>query len=119
MSRDLTVDRMRWVVYRDPVRLTEFRAEYGVSTAPLAADAGEEIVLPVTVTNTGNERWIPYGRGPDSGLAVHLSYRYTPVDGSTATLEGVRTHLGEVVSPGETVKIPLRIVAPAKPGDTE
>ena len=40
VSRRLTVDRMRWVVYRDPPAASpSSRAEYGVSTAPLAADA--------------------------------------------------------------------------------
>ena len=113
VHRDLTLDRLRWVVFK-PAALTDFRAEYR-APARLGALAGAEVILPVHVSNRGTERWLPYGSGI-GGLAVHLSYHLAPAGSSRERREGPRTHLGEIVSPGEEVVVGLRVVAPMEPG---
>jgi hypothetical protein len=46
-----------------------------------------------------------------------MSYRWLRPDGSVHAADGVRTPFPRTVAPGETVVVPLHVVAPPEPGD--
>jgi hypothetical protein len=114
IARDVTLDRIRWVAFR-PHRLVDFRAE--IAAPVWATSAAEATVdIPVRVRNTGSERWLPYGERL-GGLAVNLCYHLAPLAAPAERREGARTRLPQIVSPGEEVTVPLRVTAPAQPGE--
>jgi hypothetical protein len=91
-----------------------YRARYGVSTRPLTIPAGEEVEVPVTVTNTGSLTWP--ARGPQ---AVNLSYHWettTAAGQPRLEFDGRRTPLPRDVPPGESVALQGLALAPLAPG---
>jgi hypothetical protein len=75
--------------------------------------AGEERPFHVLVTNQGEEEWPGGGwREPQ----IRPSYHWCDADGQVIVFDGARTALPGPVAPGETCRIPVKVVAPRTPG---
>jgi phosphoglycerol transferase MdoB-like AlkP superfamily enzyme len=78
--------------------------------------AGEEIVVPLTVTNTGSDAW-----NPDR---VHVSYHwlwFVPRELASRSRnvpyeDGIRTDLGRPLAPSASAHLEGRLLAPSWPG---
>ncbi len=91
-----------------------YRARYQVPPGPLVVQAGEELEIAVTVTNTGTLTWPATGRQP-----VHLSHHWettTAAGQPRLEFEGQRTFLPRDVAPGEGVALAGQARAPVAPG---
>ena len=88
-----------------------------VGASPRLIVSGDERVVPLRVTNTGERAWDP-GR-------IHLSYHWlwvVPRELASRSRwnipyhDGIRTELGRPVAPGGTVRVDGRLLAPSLPG---
>lgn len=98
--------------YRLPERA--FQARLRLAAPPTTLTAGEQVVLPVQVTNASPETWqvMPHGVTYHMGIGNQW---YTPA-GEVAVLNDGRAYLEAPLPPGETAVLPLAITAPATPG---
>jgi O-antigen ligase/polysaccharide polymerase Wzy-like membrane protein len=87
-----------------------YRADYS-PPAELAARPGEVAVVPVRLTNMGDRTWTSSGVHPFA-----LSYHLENVDGGSVTYDGPRTPLPLDLTPGDSVELEARLVAPSAPG---
>ncbi|MGA3041055.1 MAG: hypothetical protein ABSF54_09750 [Bryobacteraceae bacterium] len=91
---------------RNDLPFTTFSERITSSVRFLAAHPGDTTSAPLTIVNTGGNRWVSAGKYP-----VTLSYRWFD-SGKVLSLEGVRTLLPQPVNPGQTVSLNARIVVP-------
>ena len=79
--------------------------------------SGSEIVLPLTVANTGSRAWDP--------ARIHLSYHwlwFVPRELASRSRwnipyqDGIRTDLGAAIDPGTSRRLDGRLLAPSVPG---
>jgi hypothetical protein len=87
-----------------------YSADYS-TPAEVAAHPGEVAVVPVRLTNTGDRTWSSGGVHPFA-----LSYHLEDADGASVTYDGPRTPLPLDLSPGKSVELDARLVAPPAPG---
>ena len=78
-------------------------------TVPPEMEAGAERVVELTIRNRGDEPW-----DRDSGFK--LSYHWLDEAGNVVVWDGLRSELGLIVLPGETVRVHARVMAPTVPG---
>lgn len=71
---------------------------------------GQQIAVPVVITNTGKSAWSPKGLHP-----VTLSYRWIRND-EILPIEGQRTFLQHVLKPGDSLSTESLVIAPPTPG---
>ena len=89
-----------------------YRAEYRVPSE-LRLEAGSLNEVEVALQNRGMVTWT---REPDN--PIRLSYHWLPRDTDEMVIfEGVRTDLHREVAPGETTRLPARVLAPPEPGE--
>ena len=101
----------------DPVPLSDPRAEIVAESAPAAASPGEELRIPVRITNRSNGLWSAAGIAMAAGShRVSASYRWFGADGRVVVEYGERSLLPGDVRPGETVRMVVRARAPETPG---
>ncbi|MBV1857435.1 MAG: hypothetical protein KUG77_03415, partial [Nannocystaceae bacterium] len=75
---------------------------------PQDVATGDAVSVDVEIRNTGTERW-------DPAKGDRLSYHWVR-DGERLHREGRRTLLPRVVEPGESIRLPVTVVAPDEPG---
>ena len=74
---------------------------------------GEEIVLPVTIFNQSNQRWIG-----DIAYPIFLSYHWLTTSGDIVIYEGKRTALPKMgIGSGESMNTELIVVSPSDSGE--
>ncbi|MGE5489456.1 MAG: class I SAM-dependent methyltransferase [bacterium] len=98
-----------------PERLRRFgeagvRATFKPERRECAAKPGTTVMLPVLVTNTSREAF-PAGEG-----VLGLSYHLLSSTREKITHDNERAWLRESLQPGESVRVPLAVSAPAQPG---
>ena len=76
---------------------------------------GQELKIPVRITNPTSEVWSANGDGTGT-LAVHLSYHWVDFAGRVVVYDGSRTTLPRDLRPGETVSVDARVESPTTPG---
>ena len=76
---------------------------------------GQELKIPVRITNPTSEVWSANGDGTGT-LAVHLSYHWIDFAGRVVVYDGSRTTLPRDLRPGETVSVDARVASPTTPG---
>jgi hypothetical protein len=76
---------------------------------------GQEVTVPVRVTNPTTEVWSATGDGTGA-LAVRLSYHWIDFAGRVVVYDGSRTSLPRDLQPGETVAVHARVASPTTPG---
>ena len=97
---------------RSPDESLWYRAEYRVPSE-LRLEAGSLNEVEVALQNRGMVTWT---REPDN--PIRLSYHWLPRDTDEMVIfEGVRTDLQREVAPGETTRLPARVLAPPEPGE--
>lgn len=98
-----------------PKRLSHF----GQILRPLfriqAVRPGQQVKIPVRITNPTSEIWSANGDGTGT-LAVHLSYHWVDFAGRVVVYDGSRTSLPRDLRPGETVAVEARVASPTTPG---
>lgn len=96
---------------RAEVRNAALQWAWVSAAVPGDVAAGDTVTVDVELRNTGTERWDPE-RGD------RLSYHWVR-DGTRLRREGRRTVLTSVVEPGESLRIPVTVVAPDEPGPVQ
>lgn len=81
---------------------------------PPVFPAGQTVTLNCSITNMGEACFVSAPPHP-----VHLSYRWQRTDSSPELphLEGVRTPLESAVLPQGTLRCPMEVLSPARPGE--
>lgn len=92
---------------------TAYRGAIEVLARSLVMVAGEQRTIELRVRNLGEEWW-PWGE--DARPAIRVAYRWLDADGGVVESEGLRTPLPRDVPPGEAVRLPAHVVAPASAG---
>lgn len=87
-----------------------YQVRYDVKETVSAAP-GQQVLVPVIVTNTGERSWLP-----DGEFFFSLSYHLHDDEGQTVTYDGLRSPLPGIVAPGESASIEGLIRAPEEPG---
>ncbi|MBV9282790.1 MAG: O-antigen ligase family protein [Chloroflexi bacterium] len=87
-----------------------YRAAY-TGQLPASVRAGEEIKVPVTVSNLGPLTWSPTDAHP-----YHLSYHWLYPSGRVALFDGARSRLSADVLPGHRETVVAAVRAPSRPG---
>ena len=82
-----------------------------VATPPASVGAGSLTLVPVTVTNAGDEPWLASGPTP-----VNLSYHWYDAQGAVAVWNGTRAPLGSDLPVGGTRTVIVPVLAPSAPG---
>ena len=99
-------------VTNDPV--PAFLADLRCHRPPRLFLPAETLSFVVEVTNRSKVTWLAQGDEIDS--VVHLSYHWFQKDGDPRIFDGLRAPLPHDVKPGETVRVPLTVTAPRRPG---
>jgi hypothetical protein len=97
-----------------PLGAEAYRAEIDQIEPEYRMAVGERRALHFRIANRGNERW-PWDSG--IGPRINASYHWLRGDGTPAVDEGLRTAFPCDIAPGETVIVPLDVLAPDAPGD--
>lgn len=103
-----------WFYVTAPVAVTAatpaWTAAYDLSRAPRQWIAGQSQVVPVTITNTGNQAW-----PASTGNPVRLGIHFAPASGlgSGSWLSDQRFALTADLQPGQTVTLNPTVTAPA------
>lgn len=101
----------------EPVPLSDPRAEIVAGSVPATAAPGEELRIPVRITNRSDGLWSAMGIAMAAGShRVSASYRWFDADGRVVVENGDRSLLPGDVRPGETVRMVVRARAPEAPG---
>lgn len=79
--------------------------------APFAL--GEERGVVVRVTNGGTHVWPP---GNVGWPAIRVTYRWLDAHGGIVVADGLRTPLPAALRPGDTLVVPVDVLAPPSPG---
>lgn len=104
----------------DPVPLSDPRAEIAAESAPAVAAPGEELRLPVRITNRSDGLWSAAGIAMAAGShRVAASYRWFDAQGRVVVENGDRSLLPGDLRPGESVRMVVRARAPEAPGSYE
>lgn len=90
--------------------LTNFAEEITSDTKSLVLKPGQSVFVPLTVKNTGPEKWSANGAYP-----VHLSYLWF-ADGRQLPIDTTRTFLSGDLAPGATQSLRANVAAPPTPG---
>ena len=88
------------------------------TTPPATMGAGTDVAVKVTLTNTGDDAWVPFvgGTAPAAGQ-VALSYHWQDPFGKTVVWEGLRSPLGAGnVAKGATREVTATVRAPTEAG---
>lgn len=95
-------------------QLPAYRAQWIEDRFPSRMTAGQTVTVPIRLKNTGTETWTPAGDRP-----VEVAYRYYRNRRVLALGDDkdVRTPLGQVVAPDETVTVAVRVALPDQPGN--
>ena len=97
---------------RSPDERLWYRVEYRVPSE-LRLEAGSLNEIEVALQNQGMVNWTREPANP-----IRLSYHWLPRNtDETIIFEGVRTELQGEVAPGETTRLPARVLAPPEPGE--
>lgn len=99
-----------------PLPNNAFRATISVPEAPATIKAGEKVPLQVRVKNDGPAVWPAIGQ-PDHKYQVNLGNHWYDRNEKPLVNDDARSHLPHDIQPGEEVTIPLRVSAPATPGE--
>lgn len=99
-----------------PLPANGFKATISVPEAPSTIKAGEKVSLQVKVKNDGPAMWPAIGQ-PDHKYQVNLGNHWYDRNEKPLVNDDARSHLPRDVQPGEEVTIPLRVTAPAAPGE--
>jgi hypothetical protein len=91
--------------------LKTFAQSITTTTTLLDLKPGQQIAVPVVITNSGQEIWSPKGQHP-----VTLSYRWIQNDEVLSSIEGQRTLLPQVLKPGQSLSTQVQVIAPQMPG---
>lgn len=102
--------------YPDSHALPYLAAALEMEEAPASGRASEVLAFQVRATNTGFARWLPVGRDGTKVGAVLLTVHLLNEDGEQLDEYFAGAFLPHEIAPGETVKIELRLRAPATPG---
>ena len=92
------------------VEAIRYAASYSLA-ASLDAYWAETKVVPVIVTNTGNQTWSAAGPNP-----INLAYHVFDASGRTVVWDGARTPIGTDMAPGQSRTMNLSFTAPATSG---
>ena len=94
-------------------------AAYRASLAPLqpagSFATGEEIVVPVRVTNASGASW-PVARAPDGANGIALSWHVRDMAGTVIAWENRRCYLPRDLAAGESLDMVVGVRAPSAPG---
>jgi inositol phosphorylceramide mannosyltransferase catalytic subunit len=96
-----------------PLEERDYAARIEPAEDPVFAP-GELRPVFARVVNEGGARW-PWSL--DHRPAIRMSYRWLHPDGSVAVPEGRRTPFPRAVAPGDTVVVPVEVIAPDAPGE--
>ena len=99
-------------VTNDPV--PAFLADIRCERPPRLFLPAETATFEVEVVNRSRVTWQAAGDDVDS--VVHLSYHWFQPDGDARIFDGLRSKLPHDVAPGQSVKVPLTVIAPRRPG---
>jgi hypothetical protein len=99
-----------------PLPANGFKAAISVPEAPSTIKAGEKVSLQVKVKNDGPAVWPAVGQ-PDHKYQVNLGNHWYDRNEKPLVNDDARSQLPRDVQPGEELTIPLRVTAPASPGD--
>jgi MoaA/NifB/PqqE/SkfB family radical SAM enzyme len=91
-----------------------FLAELSCRRPPRLFLPAEKQTFEIEVTNKSRVPWQAEGSDVDS--VVHLSYHWFEEKGDARIYDGLRSKLPHNVAPGETVRVPLTVIAPRRPG---
>jgi N-acetyl-anhydromuramyl-L-alanine amidase AmpD len=96
------------------VKVAPYRAQWLDDRFPSRLNAGQMVVVPITVKNNGAIPWTVGGEHP-----FRLGYRYYRNRRILALGEekDLRTEVPQQVAPGDTVTIPVRVALPDQPGN--
>ncbi|AOQ23147.1 hypothetical protein MTAT_16770 [Moorella thermoacetica] len=100
---------------------------YGNAMFPVAAAPGAEFTVNVPVHNlSGAGEFTPEemsletpvwkGSNYDSWCHIQISYHWYDQNGNCVIWDDVRTELPQNISPGETVTVPVKVIASTQPG---
>lgn len=114
-------------VFRDPAPALlrplsedDLAAEFTASSTPAEMRPGEEKIIEVQVTNRAQKAWPAFsGEGRISIKNLVLLVLRWEQDGRPLPGVGDVLRLPSNVSPGETLRLPVKLVAPARPGTYE
>lgn len=104
------IDRL-WVGRELPD--SAYRARIHVADLPDRLVAGEQRTVDARIENLGGQPW---AWGELGRPEVRVSYRWLAADGAPLVADGLRTPFPAPVGPGETVLVPVHVVAPAATG---
>ncbi len=93
-----------------------FKVEWQAVGLPAQMSPGQELEADVTLKNASTVAW-PGGAGT-TGLmyTVRLSHRWLQGDRVVRDYGDARTELPQLVAPGQSVSVRLRVTAPGTPG---
>jgi hypothetical protein len=92
---------------------TDYRARLELVAADGTLTVGEQRTVDVRAENLGGTIW-PWGK--DAEPEIRLAYRWFDADGVVVVRDGLRTPFPADVRRGESVLVPVHVVAPARPG---
>ena len=93
------------------VEVPPYGAAY-LAPSVLSGQAGAQVSVPVTVTNTGTIAWLP-------GMGFNLSYHVYGPAGQVVVWDGVRTPIEAAVSTGQSLTVNAVVLLPASAGTYE
>jgi glucose/arabinose dehydrogenase len=99
-----------------PLPADGFKATISVPEAPSTIKAGEKVLLQVKVKNNGPALWPAIGQ-PDHKYQVNLGNHWYDRNEKPLVNDDARSPLPRDIQPNEEVTLPLRVTAPAAPGD--
>lgn len=90
-----------------------FRASLACINCPATMNVRKEYAVDVDVSNDGNADWPMSGGGSPEVL---ISYHWLRSTKETYAYEGLRTSFPHTLRPGQTTRVPARVLAPPEPG---
>ena len=92
-----------------------FAVEFLENDIPNTMTAGKTLSADVAIRNISKQTW-PSRPNAKNRNQVNLSYRWKDPKGQVLVADGVRTALPQNLAPGESVRLKMKIEAPARPG---
>jgi hypothetical protein len=99
-----------------PLPKDAFKASISVPQPPPVIKAGEKTTIEVKVKNDSASPWPALGQ-PDHKYQVNLGNHWYDAQEKLLTNDDARGFLPHDLKPGEEITIPLKVTAPAAPGD--
>lgn len=100
----------------EPLSNNAFKATFSVPEPPQVIKAGEKVSVAVKVKNDSNAVWPALGQA-DHKYQVNLGNHWLDRNEKLLLNDDARGFLPRDLKPGEEITIPLKVTAPAAPGD--